>query len=67
MIKKHNSQVDLSNKVAKLKLAQEIAENTPENRSDVVKEVKAEIAKGRFRIDSEAVAEKILQNILIKS
>ena len=67
MKKSHNSQVNFSDKAMKLKLAREIAQNTPETRADIVKEVQAEIAEGRFRIDSEALAEKILQDILIKS
>ena len=67
MKKSPNSQVNFSDKAMKLKLAREITQNTPETRADIVKEVQAEIAEGRFRIDSEAVAEKILQDILIKS
>lgn len=67
MKKSPNSQVNFSDKAMKLKLAREITQNTPETRADIVKEVQAEIAEGRFRIDSEALAEKILQDILIKS
>jgi flagellar biosynthesis anti-sigma factor FlgM len=61
-----NQQKNLSDKAMKLKLAKEIALNTPDNSVDIVKEVRAEIEEGRFRIESEAVAEKILQD-LIKS
>jgi flagellar biosynthesis anti-sigma factor FlgM len=66
MKKPHDSQVNVSDKATKLKLAREFALNTPDARKDIVKEVQAEIKEGRFKIDNEAVADKILQD-LIKS
>ncbi|MGV7221668.1 MAG: flagellar biosynthesis anti-sigma factor FlgM [Nitrospinales bacterium] len=66
MKKPHDSQVNVSEKALELKLAREIALNTPDVCKDVVKEVQSEIEEGRFRINSEAVADKILQD-LIKS
>jgi len=67
MKKTHASQVNISDKALKLKLAREISLNTPESSTDIVKEVRTEIEEGRFRIDVEAMADKILQDTLIKS
>ena len=66
MKKPHDSHENVSDKAIKLKLARDIALNTPETSMDIVKAVQAEIEEGRFRINSEAVADKILQD-LIKS
>ena len=43
---------------------QEIALDAPDIREDKVNETLAEIAEGRFQVDSEAVAKKMLQDIL---
>jgi flagellar biosynthesis anti-sigma factor FlgM len=64
MKKSQDSQVNDSDKAMKLKLACEIASNMPETRADIVKEVRKEIEEGRFRINSEAVADKILQDLI---
>jgi flagellar biosynthesis anti-sigma factor FlgM len=64
MKKSHDSKVNVSEKAMKLKLAREIALNTPDTRKNIVKEVQAEIEEGRFSIDSEAVADKILQDLI---
>ena len=66
MKKPHESQVNISDKAIKLELAREIVLNTPDACEDVVKEVRSEIEEGRFSIDSAALADKILQD-LIKS
>ena len=64
MKKSQDSQENDSDKAMKLKLAREIASNIPETRTDIVKEVKKEIEEGRFRINSEAVADIILQDLI---
>ena len=50
-----------------LQRARAIALNSPDIRVDKVNDIRKEIAEGRFQVDNEAVAGKILQDILINS
>ncbi len=62
-----DAQTNLSGRAKSIQRAREVALNTPDIRKEKVNDVRAEIAEGRFQIDSEAVAGKILQDILVNS
>ena len=59
-----SEQIDLSAKAKEIQQALEIVKNTPDIRTDKVNRIRTEIAAGRFKVDNEAVAEKILQEII---
>lgn len=51
-------------KIKRIQRTREITLSAPDIRADKVSDIRAEIAAGRFQVDSEAVAGKILQDIL---
>ena len=51
-------------KTKNIRRTREIAPDAPDIRADKVNNIRAEIAEGRFHIDNEAVAGKMLQDIL---
>lgn len=59
-----SEQIDLSAKAKEIQQALEIVKNTPDIRTDKVNRIRTEITAGRYQVDNEAVAEKILQEII---
>ncbi len=59
-----SEQVDLSARAKEIQQALEIVQNAPDIRTDKVNRIRTEIAAGRFQVDNEAVAEKILKEII---
>ena len=59
-----SEQIALSSKAKSIHQAQEVLKTTPEIRTEKVNRIKKEIAEGRFNIDSEVLAEKILEDII---
>ena len=57
----------LSSKAKDIQKAHEVLKNSPDIRVDKVNRVKAEIAEGRFHVDSDELAEKILKDIITES
>ena len=60
-------QIALSSKAKGIQKAFETVQSTPDIRTEKVNRIKTEIAEGRFQIHSEAVAEKILGELLSES
>lgn len=59
-----SEKIDLSAKAKEIQQALEIVKNTPDIRTNKVNRIRTEIAAGRYQVDNEAVAEKILQEII---
>ena len=59
--------IALSAKAKGIQKALETVQTLPDIRSEKVAEIKNQIASNSYRVDSEALAEKILQEILTES
>ncbi len=57
--------VDLSTRARDIQLAQKAVANLPDMREEKVRELKAQIEKGTYQIDSDKVAQKIVRDSLI--
>ena len=60
-------QIALSAKAKGIQKALETVQASPDIRSEKVAEIKSQIANNSYRVDSGALAEKILQEILSES
>ena len=60
-------QIALSAKAKGIQKALETVQTSPDIRSEKVAEIKNQIASNSYRVDSGALAEKILQEILTES
>ena len=60
-------QIALSAKAKGIQKALETAQTSPDIRSEKVAEIKSQIASNTYRVDSEALAEKILREIIAES
>lgn len=60
-------QIDLSSKAKGIQKTLETVQTSPDIRSEKVAEIKNQIASNTYRVDSEALAEKILREILTES
>ena len=59
--------IALSSKAKDIQKIHEAIKNSPDIRVGKVKRVKAEIAEGRFHVNSDKLAEKILKDIITDS
>ncbi len=59
--------VVLSERAKDIQKAKEIALNTPDVRTEKVAELKDQIEKGKYRVDSKDIAEKMLKDIVNES
>ena len=59
--------IALSSKAKDIQKAHEALKNSSDIRVDKVERVKAEIAAGRFHVDSNELAEKILKDVITES
>ena len=59
--------IALSSKAKDIQKAHEALKNSSDIRVDKVERVKAEIAEGRFHVDSNELAEKILKDVITES
>ena len=59
--------IALSSKAKDIQKAHEAVKNSSDIRVDKVKRVKAEIAEGRFHVDSKELAEKILKDVITEA
>ena len=57
----------LSSKAKDIQKAHEAVKNSSDIRVDKVERIKAEIAEGRFHVDSNELAEKILKDVITES
>ena len=64
---KGTEHIALSSKAKDIQKAHEVLKNSSDIRVDKVNRVKAEIAEGRFHVDSDELAEKILKDIITES
>ena len=64
---KGTEHIALSSKAKTYPKAHEAIKNSPDIRVDKVKRVKAEIAEGRFHVNSDELAEKILKDVITES
>jgi negative regulator of flagellin synthesis FlgM len=55
---------EISARAKEMKVAKEIAENTPDVRQSKVDELKAKIAAGKYNVDAEALASKLVDEHL---
>ncbi len=60
-------QIALSPKAKGIQKALETAQTSPDIRSEKVTEIKGQIANHTYHVDSKALAEKILQEIITES
>ena len=60
-------QIALSTKAKGIQKALETVQASPDIRSEKVAEIKSQIASNSYQIDSEALAEKILREIITES
>ena len=60
-------QIALSAKAKGIQKALETIQTSPDIRSEKVAEIKSQIASNTYQIDSEALAEKILREIITES
>ena len=56
-----HDQVDISSDAREVEQAREFAKELPDVRADKIAEIKAKIAAGEYQIDSQAIADRILQ------
>ncbi|MBI4378350.1 MAG: flagellar biosynthesis anti-sigma factor FlgM [Nitrospinae bacterium] len=59
--------VILSERVKDIQKAKEIAKNTPDVRTERVAELKEQIEKGKYHINSKDIAEKMLKDVVSES
>ena len=62
-----SEQIALSTKAKGIQKALETAQTSPDIRSEKVAEIKSQIASNTYQVDSQALAEKILQEIITES
>ena len=62
-----SEQIEFSSKARNIHQAQEVLKTTPEIRAEKVARIKKEISEGRFKVDSNVLAEKILEEIIQES
>ncbi|MFQ5716729.1 MAG: flagellar biosynthesis anti-sigma factor FlgM [Nitrospinales bacterium] len=62
-----SEQVSVSFMARGIQKAQETLKGVPDIRVDKVERIKKEIAEGRFKVDSEELAGKILKDIITES
>ena len=60
-------QVTLSSKAKSIQQAQKVIKNSTDIRTEKVDRIKKEISEGRFKIESDLLADKILINIITDS
>ncbi|MDH3256401.1 MAG: flagellar biosynthesis anti-sigma factor FlgM [Nitrospinota bacterium] len=60
-------QIDLSVKAKGIQKALETVQTSPDIRSEKVAEIKTQIANNTYQVDSEALAERILREIITES
>tara|TARA_B100001123_G_C15127741_1_gene954021 strand:- start:490 stop:804 length:315 start_codon:yes stop_codon:yes gene_type:complete len=60
-------QIAISSKAKDIQKATEAANTSPDIRTEKVERIKNEIAQGGYRISSEDLAEKVLENVIIES
>jgi len=60
-------QIALSSKAKDIQKAHEAVKNSSDIRVDKVERVKAEIAEGRFHVNSDKLAEKILKDVITEA
>ena len=60
-------QIDLSAKAKGIQKTLETVQTSPDIRSEKVAEIKSQIASNTYQVDSEALAEKILREIITES
>lgn len=60
-------QIDLSAKAKGIQKTLETVQTSPDIRSEKVAEIKNQIANNTYQVDSQALAEKILQEIITES
>ena len=60
-------QIDLSAKAKGIQKTLETVQTSPDIRSEKVAEIKSQIANNTYQVDSQALAEKILQEIITES
>ena len=59
--------IALSSKAKDIQKAHETVKSTSDIRGDKVERVKAAIAEGRYHVDNEKLAEKILKDVITES
>ncbi|MEK6591207.1 MAG: flagellar biosynthesis anti-sigma factor FlgM [Nitrospinota bacterium] len=59
--------VILSERVKDIQKAKEITKNTPDVRTERVAELKEQIEKGKYHINSKDIAEKMLKDVVSES
>lgn len=57
-------QIALSSKAKDIQKAHEVIRSTPDIRTDKVNAIKQKIADGSYKVDSQAVADKILKQVV---
>jgi|GEM_PF-2155118 len=62
-----NEDIKLSAKSEEVKDARKVVDSAPDVRWDVVNDIKARIAAGTYKVDSEALAEKFINTGLYKN
>jgi negative regulator of flagellin synthesis FlgM len=62
-----SEQIVLSSKAKVIQKAQEVVKNSPNVRTERVDRIKKEIGEGRFSVESDVLAEKILKDIISES
>ncbi len=60
-------QIAISSKAKDIQKATEVVSASPDIRTEKVERIKNEIAKGEYRISSDDLAEKVLENIITES
>lgn len=60
-------QIAISSKAKDIQKATEVANAAPDIRTEKVERIKNETAKGEYRVSSEDLAEKVLENIITES
>jgi negative regulator of flagellin synthesis FlgM len=60
-------QIAISSKAKDIQKATEVVAAAPDIRTEKVERIKNEIAQGEYRVSSEDLAEKVLENIITES
>ena len=60
-------QIAISSKAKDIQKATEAVSTAPDIRTEKVERIKNEIAKGSYRVSTEDLAEKVLENIITES
>lgn len=62
-----SEQIAISSKAKDIQKATEAVNTAPDVRTEKVERIKNEIAKGSYRVSTEDLAEKVLENIITES